>query len=99
MWRYDLDRFDSNSKLDCSEVTEIVVDSRELLFCILRKHGNENVDDNLDLSLVCSCAFDEDIASLGRNLRMVSIDDRRKRTDHAVRIVDNGIHWRVTDDV
>ena len=58
--------------------------SRELLLSILRKHSNKDVNDNLELSLVCGSALDEDIASLGRNLRMISVDDGRKRADHAV---------------
>ena len=84
MRRYDVDWFNSDSMLDRCQVRRNAVDSREPLLSILRKHSNKDVNDNLELSLVCGGALDEDIASLGRNLRMVSIDDRRKRADHAV---------------
>jgi hypothetical protein len=85
MWRYDVDWFNSDGKLDCCRLLwRNAADSRELLLSIFRKHSNKDVNDNLELSSVCGGALDEDIASLGRNLRMVSVDDRRKRADHAV---------------
>lgn len=42
-------------------------DSRKRLFCVLRKHGNENVVHYLNLGLIRGSDFDEDISCLCRN--------------------------------
>lgn len=72
---------------------------RERLSCVLREHcGNDSVH-NLQLRLVKTGHFDEDILSVDGNLRMVSVDDRRQRADSAIRVIDDGVDRRVPDNV
>ena len=43
--------------------------------------------------------LDEDVLRVERDLGVIAVDDRRHGEDHAVRIIDNRIHWLVFDYV
>ena len=51
------------------------MDLRESSPRVFREHRNKDVNNNLDLRLVCGGTFDEDITSLSRNFGMVSVND------------------------
>lgn len=74
-------------------------DLRELLGCVLREHSDHHAVHNLELCAVQSGDLDEDVGGVEGDFGVVTVDDRGKRADGSVRIVDNRVDGRVTDDV
>lgn len=72
---------------------------RERLRGVLREHGHNDPVNNLDLSLVKCSDFDEDVLGVQGNLGVIAVDDRRKRADGSLGVVDHWVDGRVADDV
>ncbi len=75
---YYLDRFDSAPGIQTlNGVDGDGADLREGLLGVLGKHGDEDVDDNLDFGFVGRCCFDKYVLCFGTYLRVVAVDDGR----------------------
>lgn len=71
---------------------------RERFVAILREHGHEDVGYNFHLGTIRCGHFNKHVPGIQCNLGMVTIDDRRQRTDRPVGVQDHGVDWRVLDD-
>ena len=49
---------------------------------ILRKHGDEDVNDDLGFGLIGGSHFDENVAGLERDFGVVAVDYWRQRADN-----------------
>jgi len=72
---------------------------RERFRSVDRKHGDHYIDDDFKFCLVCSCAFNEDVACVKCDFSEITIDNRRKREHFALGVVDDRISWRISNDV
>ena len=68
---------------------------RERLFCILRKHSDQNIVDYFEFGAVGSSDVNENVSCICTDLRMVGINYGRHRADCSISIQYNWIHWRV----
>lgn len=66
---------------------------------VLGKHGDQLVDNNLDLSLVGTGEIKENVSGVQGDLCAVTVDDGGHGKDVAISIVESRVDRRVTDDV
>jgi len=66
---------------------------------ILGEHGCNDVDNNIQLRLVSRSDVDEDVLCVQGDLAMLRVDDGRHGQNSILRVVDDGIYWRITDDM
>ena len=72
---------------------------REGLSNMLGEHRHQDPVHDLHLGLVKGRDLNEHILSVDADLRMITVDNRRKGADGLVRIKDYRIDWRVANDV
>lgn len=72
---------------------------REGLRSVSGEHSYHHSVHNLELCLIEGSNLDEDIGGVHRDLRVVTVDDRRKRTNGALRVVDDRVNRGVANDV
>ena len=61
------------------------------LAAVRRKHGDEDLADNLQLGLVGGGNVDEDVGRVQGDLGVIAVDDGGHRQDCAVGVVDNRV--------
>lgn len=66
---------------------------------ILGEHGRNDVDNDIQLRLVSRSDVDEDVLCVQRDLAVLRVDDGRHGQNSILRVVDDGIYWRITDDM
>lgn len=71
----------------------------EGFFCVLGEHGDEYVVHDFGFGFVRGCDVDEDVAGFGTNFRVVAVYDWRHGTDRSVRIEDDGVDGRISNNV
>lgn len=72
---------------------------RERLCGILGKHRDHDVVHNLQFRLIGSSNLYENISCIQGYLRMITVDNRRQRTNDVFGIVDDGINGRIPNDM
>lgn len=65
----------------------------------MREHGHNDPVNNLNLRLVKGSDLDEDVLGVQGDLGVIAVDDRRKRADGSLGVVDHGVNGGVADDV
>lgn len=63
------------------------------------EHGHHHSVHDLELCLVDGGDLNEDIGGVHGDLRVVTVDDGRKRANSALRVVDDGVYRRVADNM
>lgn len=63
------------------------------------EHSDHHSVHNLELCLIESSNLNEDVGGVHGDLRVVAVDDGRKRANSALRVVDDRVHRGVTNDV
>ena len=74
------------------------IDVRERIIAVHGEHGNKNTCNNLQLSLISCCNFNEDIPSIQGELWVIGIDYWWQWTNSAIWIIDDWIHRGIPDD-
>lgn len=65
----------------------------------MREHGHNDPVNNLNLRLVQGGDLDEDVLGVQGDLGVITIDDRGKRADGSLRVVDDWVDGGIADNV
>jgi len=75
------------------------VDVRVWHCTILGEHGRNDVNNDIQLCLVSRSDVDEDVLCIQGDLAVLRVDNGRHGQNSILRVVDDGIYWRITDDM
>lgn len=71
----------------------------ELLSAIFRERPNQSIETDVGFGSIEGSYFNENVFGIDRNLTVLSIDDRRNRTNDVVTIHDQRIYRAVSDQM